>query len=241
MGSHRWLIGIALVGLTSVSFAQGSPGRDPLLYEPPVPAQAILALRDDLQLTESQISKLTTLATTQLAALSRATAAFLRADADLLDASRADDLVIHRLALEKRAKIAIDAEVARLQAQKNASALLTDQQRTKLAEVTRPQQAGWVASDATVWQPLVSPPRLSRVRPAEPVDSGEIRVSVSPSYAEIYLDGQMIGLGRKFTRLPVGSHELRLQAPGCTEVKMTIQVEKSSVQLIPPQKLICSQ
>ena len=236
---HR--IGIAIVLFATRAAAQDSVTKDLPIYAPPVPAHAILALRDDLQLTDGQVSKLKALETTQFALLSRETAAFLRAEADLLDAIRRDDLAVRRLALEKRAKIAIDAEVARLQADKDARALLTADQRAKLATIGEPQGISGVSNEVAVWQSIVAQPPLTRTLHYAPVlDSTEVRISVMPIYADIYVDDVKIGSGRRFAKLAIGQHMLLYHATGCTDVTLAISVNKGPPIVVPRQTLTCT-
>jgi Spy/CpxP family protein refolding chaperone len=231
---------MAIVLFATTAAAQDSVTKDLPIYEPPVPARSILALRDDLQLTEAQVSKLRSLETTQLALLSRETAAFLRAEADLLDAIRRDDLAVRRLTLEKRARVAIDAEVARLQTEKDARAVLTADQRAKLAALGEPQGSG-VSREVAVWQSIVAQPPLTRaLHFAPPLDSTEVRISVMPIYADIYLDGIKIGSGRRFVKLAIGQHVLLYHAAGCTDVTLPILIEKGPPIVVPRQTLTCS-
>ena len=238
---RAWLLasGIAFAGVATIAAAQVPTTRDTLLAEPMVPARLILGVRDDLQLSDVQVSRLKTLAKAQIASLSRSTAAYFRADADLLDVSQRDDVAAHRLALEKRAKIAIDAEVARWQANKDSRAVLTADQRARFAGLDVPKELGATVS---AWQHIVEPPVLLR-RPltAEVLDSGEVRLAVLPNYADIYVDGLKVGIGRKFQKVPVGEHTLMFHAAGCTDIIVTITVDKGPAQIVPLQKLICSQ
>src|SRR3954471_15595811 len=152
-----------------------------------VPAQAVLAVADDLQLTQAQIDKLHALERAQFAATSKSAASFLRAEADLLDAMRGEDLILRRAALEKRSKIAIDAEIARLQADKDSRAVLLPDQRQRLASMTVPV-APTACADAYPWQQLVAPPPISRTVVAATIDSGTLRMKVTPSYVDIFID-----------------------------------------------------
>jgi Spy/CpxP family protein refolding chaperone len=246
MRTKRLSTGIAIVlfatTAAAAAAAQDSAAKNPPpIYEPPVPARSILALRDDLQLSDAQLAKLKAFETTQIASLSRATAAFLRAEADLLDASRRDDVAAHRLALEKRAKIAIDAEVGRLQAEKDSRAVLTADQRAKLVTISDSLGLGGVMSEVAVWQSIVTPPPLTRVvHFAPPLDSVEVRIAVMPIYADIYLDGLKIGSGRRFVRLAIGAHTLLYHAAGCTDITVPITVEKGPPLVVPRQTLTCS-
>lgn len=234
----RSLTGIAIVFFATTAAAQDSLTRSAAIYEPRVPARSVLALREELHLSDAQVSRLKTLEALQVASLGRATAAFLRAEADLLDANRGEDIVLRRAALEKRSRIAIDGEIARLQAEKDSRAVLTADQRAKLVSVS--PEPSTMSNDVAVWQSIVAPPPLSRiVRRADTADSVEVRMAVLPNYADIYLNGMKIGTGRKFVMLPVGRHELLYHAPGCTDIKLQITVEKGPPLLIPVQTLAC--
>jgi Spy/CpxP family protein refolding chaperone len=236
---HR--IGIAILFATTAA-AQDSVARNQPIYQPPVPARSILVLRDKLQLSDVQVSRLKSLETTQLASLSRATAVFLRAEADLLDASHRDDIAVQRLALEKRAKVAIDAEVGRLQAVKDSRAVLTADQRAALATIGDPPELTGISSEVAVWQSIVAQPPLTRaVHVAPPTDSAEVRISVMPIYADIYLDGLKVGSGRRFVKLAIGQHVLLYHAAGCTDVTLQLTVEKGPPIVVPRQTLTCSQ
>ena len=208
----------------------------PAAAQVPVPAQTILAVADDLQLTQLQIDKLHALERSQLAATTRFTAAYLRAEADLLDAIRGEDLIIRRTALEKRAKIAIDAEIARLQAEKDSRAVLLPEQRKKLPMAG--SQVGSTTVEAVLWQPLIAPPPVSRTITTIVADSGVARLKVSPTYAEIIVDSVKVGTGFKQLTLPVGVHTARFQAPGCgAPVEQTITINKGELVIVPPVTL----
>lgn len=218
-----------LLGLQCLLSAAGA-------QEPPVPsivpASAVLYYRTELALTDSQVAKLEALAGAQTAALSKATAAYLRAEADLIDAARGEDLVLRRSALEKRSKLAIDGEITRLKSEKEARAVLTASQRTALSALeARPQNVARTRAQAGLWQGVVGPTPVAFL--AEPrTDSGEIRVSVIPNYADIYIDGEKRGVGRKYLQLPVGTYELKLHAVGCVAVIVPITVEKGPPSVV---------
>jgi hypothetical protein len=88
----------------------------------------------------------------------------------------------------------------------------------------------------TVAQSGITPGR-STVR--MPVDSNEVRFSVSPTYADVYVDGTKVGSGRVRTRLPVGPHQVRYFAQGCTAEEIPISVQKGEPQIIPSRTLTC--
>jgi Spy/CpxP family protein refolding chaperone len=202
------------------------------------PAQAILAVKDDLQLTASQVSRLRSLETAQSTALSRAMAAYLRAEADLLDAIRVDSLPLRRTALEKRAKSAIDAEMSRLQAEKDARAVLTQDQRTKLAELPVWTDARRLSIESSAWEALVVPAAAAR-KNLDVTDSTEVRITVMPTWADIYIDGKRIGSGKKFLFVAIGTHAVLFHATGCKDVTTTIEVLKGPPIVLPTQTLDC--
>src|SRR3954470_11041761 len=72
------------------------------------PADRILKLRAELRLDTAQQSRLRDLGRSQSLALGRASSNYLRAEADLIEASRASDFGVRRIAMEKRSRAAID-------------------------------------------------------------------------------------------------------------------------------------
>src|SRR5690349_15162761 len=96
---------LASLGMTMV-IVPGAGAQD--LSPLTAPAERVLRLKSELVLDSAQVVKLRDLSRTQSASLSRATSAFLRAEADVVDASRSEDLVVRRAALERRSKAAID-------------------------------------------------------------------------------------------------------------------------------------
>ena len=206
---------------------------------PVVPARAMLAVRDDLQLSTAQIARLRSLEAAQTATMNRATAAYLRAEADLLDAIRLDSLPLRRAALERRAKVAIDAEMARLQADREARAVLLQEQRDKLATLPRQSEALVVLKESAIWDALVAPPPATRLSPVV-VDSAEVRITVTPTWADIYIDSTKVGTGKKFLWLPVGGHSVLVHAVGCKDALVNITVEKGPAMIV-TQTLNCSE
>src|ERR1051325_4357501 len=180
---------------------------------PVAPAQAILGMKDELQLTVSQVTRLRSLETAQSSAISRAMAAYLRAEADLLDAIRVDSLPLRRTALERRAKAAIDGEMIRLQAEKDARAVLTQEQRTRWTELPVSTDGRPMSIQSSAWDALVVPTETTRK--SSGTDSTELRITVMPTWADIYIDGNKVGSGRKFLTLPVGMHTILFHATGC--------------------------
>jgi hypothetical protein len=197
-----------------------------------VPAGALLAMRDRLSLDSSQSAKLKELERAQSEALAKTLAAFLRAEADVIDSRRGDDPARRRAALELRARIAIDAELARMKWEKDSRAVLTPRQQTDATDYLGPSR------DAMVWRELVSPVSVS-APPPQVADSGEVRVSVTPNYADIYVNGEKRGTGRKVLILPVGKYEIRFFAVGCTEVVEHILVARGTPVVL-HKPLTCS-
>jgi hypothetical protein len=195
-------------------------------------AAALLQLRDSLALDSAQTRRLTELDRTQSAAMSRALATFLRAEADVIDALRSDDPIIRRTALEKRAKAAIDADLSRLKADKDARMVLRAPQLAHLGSISGGSRA------APIWQALIAPLNLAVPTPAA-ADSGEARISVTPNYADIFVNGEKRGTGRRFLTLPVGEHNLLLSAVGCEPKALRVTVAKSTPAII-SQVLTCT-
>jgi hypothetical protein len=202
-----------------------------------IPAERILRLRGELELDSVQIGKLRDLEKLQAAAVSKVAAVYLRAEADLLDAMRSDDLVIRRLALEKRSKAAIDAELIRLKADKDARALLSAKQNGALGLlVSVPTGALHDNRRASLWESLVTPVGFVSLI-AEP-DSAEIRIAADPLGAEIYLADRLVGYGRVAARLPVGAHTVKFRTPSCTE-SVVVTVVKGPPAMV-THKMACS-
>lgn len=105
-----------------------------LAQQPPAggPARAVLALRQPLALTDDQVKRLESLASSQQASLRPDRAAQLRARADFLDAQQKDNLDGERAALDKMARLRTDAVMARLKARKDVKDVLTAEQRDTL-------------------------------------------------------------------------------------------------------------
>jgi Spy/CpxP family protein refolding chaperone len=241
MRTHSIVSGIALALAQSVAGGQASAPKDSLVAPTRVPAQSLLDVAEVLQLSEPQLARLRALARTQTATLSRMTASYLRAEADVLDASRKDDLVLRRLALEKRAKAAIDGEMSRLQEEKDSRAVLTADQREKLQGILDRIDTEPKVSQAALWSALVSPSPLTRRIDLDSVvrDSGQVRLKVIPSYAEIYIDGAIIGTNFKQVSLPIGLHTATFKAPGCgSPVEQQITVIKGQLLIVAPVAIV---
>lgn len=85
------------------------------------------------------------------------------------------------------------------------------------------------------------PPRQATVdAPIVVADSGDVRFTVMPAHSDISVDGRHVGKGRFLPkRLPVGTHTVRYEAPGCTPDEFPVVVTKGSTILIPPVTLKC--
>lgn len=208
------------VSLAIVMLMAGVAGAQEPASVAGVPAAMALQVQSSLSLDSGQTAKLRDLARTQSAAMERATAAYLRAEADLLDASRSDDLALRRAALEKRSRLAIEAEMLRARSEKEVRSVLSSRQNAILFDP-------WTARgrDRVPWQGLVAPVPLIALAD-QAADSGEVRISVTPNHADIYLGDEKMGTGRRFLRLPVGKYDFRLFAIGCTEVVIPVEVRK---------------
>lgn len=215
-----------VASLLAVLFCIAAP-----LHAQDVPAASILLFRPQLALTDSQSFKLQDLAKSQAAAMSKATSGYLRAEADVVDALRSDDLVLRRAAFEKRAKLAIDAEMLRLKAEKDARAVLTAKQQAGYAELIALTTSANDRERGSLWRAIVAPANLV-VSSDAPRDSGEVRVSVSPVYVGIYVAGELRGTGRRFLFLPVGKYDLRLAAPGCEARELQLEVTKGQPVIV---------
>lgn len=220
------------VTLAIVTLVAGVAGAQESASVAGVPAAMALQAQARLSLDSGQTAKLRDLARTQTAAMEKATAAYLRAEADLLDASRSDDLAVRRAALEKRSRLAIDAEMIRARSEKDVRAVLSSRQNAILYDP-------WAARGRArvPWQGLVAPAPLAAAGDAA-ADSGEVRVSVTPNHADIYLNDEKMGTGRRFITLPVGKYDLRLFAIGCTEVVIPVEVQKGRPVIV-SQSLQC--
>lgn len=184
------------------------------------PADRILKVRLELSLDTAQLLKLRDLGRSQGAALARATSNYLRAEADLLETSRGSDMGARKSAMEKRSKAAIDGEMLRLAAEKEARAVLTPKQATLLDIVlTESDDAG--ARSRAIWESQVEPLPLHAIPFAAP-DSGTLRIAVSPLTAEIFIGDRSMGFGRVQIRLPLGSHTLKFRTPGCTDTRVVL-------------------
>jgi Spy/CpxP family protein refolding chaperone len=212
------LVVLLLMCVASLSAAQDVPA--PAI----VPAERLLQLRAELSLDDAQAEKLGALAKVQAAAIAKVAAAYLRAEADLIDAARNEDLAVRRVALERRAKAAIDAEMIRLRAEKDARALLTPKQAGLLPSTLSSYGTEMTpVRTSAIWGSLVAPQSL--IVPVAESDSVETRIVVSPLTAQIYIGDRLVGSGRSLVRLPVGQHILKFRTPACLE-QMVIVVAK---------------
>lgn len=220
--------------LAIVMLASGVAGAQEPASVAGVPAAMALQIQSSLSLDSGQTVRLRDLARTQAAAMERATAAYLRAEAELLDASRSDDLALRRAALEKRSRLAIEAEMIRARSEKEVRSVLSSRQNAILFDP-------WTSRgrDRVPWQGLVAPVPLIALAD-QAADSGEVRVSVTPNHADIYVGDEKMGTGRRFIRLPVGKYDLRLFAIGCTEVVIPVEVQKGRPVIV-SRELQCKQ
>ena len=211
---HRaWLLGLMILAGHSARAQETG-----ISFESP--ADRILRFRSELALDSAQVLKLRELAKSQVPALTKATAAFLRAEADLLDATRNPDLAIRRVAMEKRARVAIDGEMIRLRAERDTRAVLTSRQVELVPIVTASAPDEGRERTHALWESQVSPLPLNAISLAIP-DSGNVRITVEPLTTEIYVGDRLAGQGRLAARLPLGAHTLKFRTPACME---TVQV-----------------
>jgi hypothetical protein len=99
-----------------------------------------------------------------------------------------------------------------------------------------------VAAAQNVANNAASSSQASARQQAAPTDSVEVRVIVTPAYADIYLDDKKQGTGKWFRPVPVGTHTIKMQATGCTPAIQTIVLAKGDQAKIVNQTLQgCSQ
>jgi len=116
--------------------------------------------------------------------------------------------------------------------------VLTAEQRAKVA--SEPAEPSAATNDVMVWQAVVALPPLTRVvRLAAPLDSAEVRLSVMPIYADIYLDGIKIGSGRRFVKLAIGAHTLLYHARDAPMSAFRSSWKKDR-RCVPRQTLTCN-
>ncbi|MBI2797426.1 MAG: Spy/CpxP family protein refolding chaperone [Gemmatimonadetes bacterium] len=97
------------------------------------PAAHLLHMREHLKLTDDQVKRLESLHTSQTAALAPQRGAALRVAADMADAMQGEpNIAAARAAMEKGARLRIDQAIARLQAAKDARAVLTADQKAQV-------------------------------------------------------------------------------------------------------------
>jgi hypothetical protein len=217
---------LAALGMTFVASVASAQDVFPLT----APAERVLRLRAELGLDSIQVAKLRDLSRTQSVALSKATSAFLRTEADVVDASRSEDLAIRRTALERRSRSAIDGEMLRLRNEKETTGLLTARQNDLLGILTTTMANDSGARYHAVWESQVMPLPLNAVAFVVP-DSGNMRVTVDPLTTEIYIADKLVGFGRLATRLPLGQHVLKFRTPDCIEERRIV-VEKGPPTIV---------
>ncbi len=98
------------------------------------PAERLLALREQLALTDDQVKRLQTLGAAQSDALKPNRPAMLRAQADLAEAMEKENLDAAHTAMTRLAALRTDAAFARLKAGKEARDVLTADQKSKLQQ-----------------------------------------------------------------------------------------------------------
>jgi hypothetical protein len=187
------------------------------------PADRILKVRVELKLDTAQMLKLRDLGRSQGTALARATSNYLRAEADLLEASRGSELGARRSAMEKRAKAAIEGEMVRLAAEKEARAVLTARQ-VDLLDIILTESEDASTRNRPIWDSQTAPLPLTAV-PFAVADSETVRITVQPLTSEIFIDNRPAGFGRVMVHLPIGAHMLKFRSPSCVDT-MTIAVAK---------------
>jgi hypothetical protein len=183
----------------------------------PAPADRILRVRAELKLDTTQMLKLRELGNRQGAALARATSNYLRAEADLLETSRGSDFGARRSAMERRSKAAIEGEMVRLGAEKEARAVLTARQ-LDLLDIILTESEDSSTRNRPIWDSQTAPLPLTAV-PFAVADSETVRIAVTPLTSEIFVDNQSAGFGRVAVRLPVGAHMLKFRSPSCIDTK----------------------
>ena len=196
------------------------------------PADRILKARVELKLDTAQMLKLRDLGRSQGAALARATSNYLRAEADLLESSRGSDFGARRSAMEKRSKAAIEGEMIRLAAEREARAVLTSKQ-ADLLDIVLTESDDASSRIRAIWESQVEPLPLHAIPFAAP-DSGNIRVAVEPLTTEIFVGDRSVGFGRVQLRLPLGNHTVKFRSPACTEVR-AISIVKGPQSVITDQ------
>jgi len=203
--------------LLAVPFAVAATQNAPPLT---APADRILKVRLELKLDSAQTSKLRQLGVAQRASLGKATSGYLRAEADLLDASRSADFGARRAAMEKRSKSAIEGEMLRLSAEKEARSILSSKQ-VDLLDILLTESEDGSARNRPIWESQVVPIPLIAIPFAAP-DSETVRIAVVPLTAEIFVDNRSVGFGRISLRVPVGAHVVKFRTPGCTDMKQIV-------------------
>ena len=75
-------------------------------------------------------------------------------------------------------------------------------------------------------------PQLAGNRPAgnagaAVADSGELRLTVTPNHAQIFVDEIQVGSGRKFFKTKIGTHVVRFSALECNPKTEPLLVKKN--------------
>jgi hypothetical protein len=90
---------------------------------------------------------------------------------------------------------------------------------------------------SSAWDALVVPTETTRK--SSGTDSTELRITVMPTWADIYIDGNKVGSGRKFLTLPVGMHTILFHATGCKDVTTNVAIFKGPPIVVPTVTLEC--
>lgn len=74
-----------------------------------------------------------------------------------------------------------------------------------------------------------SGPRPGPSQSSAVADSGQLRLTVAPLHAEIYLDGNRVGAGRVRLTVRAGPHDVRFVAAGCIAKTVRLNVPKNDI------------
>jgi serine/threonine protein kinase len=78
------------------------------------------------------------------------------------------------------------------------------------------------ATNVPVSQPIAPQNRPSSSGSQASQAKEEVRITVTPVTAEIFVDGGPVGFGRTVTQLTIGEHTLKFRTPNCTDDKKII-------------------
>jgi serine/threonine protein kinase len=101
--------------------------------------------------------------------------------------------------------------------------------RDMTAELVASAPAGGIINPG-VNTPQQAGSRVNNDAPAAVADVGDLRLTVSPNYVDIWVDGAKVGSGRKFLSVKVGGHDVRFFALNCTpqEKRIRLNVTKET-------------